>query len=183
MNALLIPEKNEFWVLLGGQAAADRLLELAARLALNSRLLILDCGNRANPQPLVRALRRQTIDPLSALNRIESARAFTCYQVTALLEQSAAAPSDGRPVLIFDLLASFYDESVRYAEGRRLLGRALACIAALQRQAPVLASIKPPPEDFPERLVFVDLVCRQAGQVLEEAVPPVPDVRQLSLFS
>jgi hypothetical protein len=36
MNALLIPEKNEFWVLLGGQAAAGRLLELAARLALNT---------------------------------------------------------------------------------------------------------------------------------------------------
>lgn len=183
MNALLLPEQNTFFVLVGGHSAAVRLLDLAARLALNGRLLILDCGNRANPQPLVRALRRQTGDPLRALNNIDSARAFTCYQVVALLEQSAGAPAAARPVLVFDLLATFYDESVRYTEGRRLLARALACIASLQRGAPVIASVKPPPADFPERKLFLDLVCRQAGQVWEEESPAPPEPQQLSLFS
>jgi hypothetical protein len=55
------------------------------------------------------------------------ARAFTCYQVLALLESTPA--SDG-PFVVLDLLRTFYDESVQARERQRLLR---ACIAQMQR--------------------------------------------------
>ena len=163
MDAIIIPETNQLYVVIGGHAAADRLLDLAARLALRGPLLLLDCGNRANPLPLVRELRRLTSDPLLALDNIRAARAFTCFQVTALLEQVAFFPTQ-QPLLIFDLLATFYDESVPYDEGRRVLEKSLHCISYVRRAAPVLISARLPPADFPERRAFVEMLCGISDQ-------------------
>ena len=92
MDTLTLPDSNELYVVVGGHLAAGRLLDLAARLSLRGPLLLLDCGNRANPIPLVRELRRLTQDPVKPLSNIQTARAFTCYQVTALLEDAASRP-------------------------------------------------------------------------------------------
>ncbi|GAP14328.1 hypothetical protein LARV_02095 [Longilinea arvoryzae] len=181
MDAITLPETNQLYVVVGGRAATQRLLDLAARLALRGPLLLLDCGNSANPLPLVRELRRLTIDPVRALGNIQLARAFTCYQVKALLEQVAFFPAQ-QPLLIFDLLATFYDESVSDAEGRRLLEQSLHCIRHVRRSAPVLISVRQPPADFPEREAFVDLLCGFADQCwLEERVEPPPPA-QMSLW-
>jgi hypothetical protein len=180
MDAITLPDANQLYVVVGGHAAAGRLLELAARLALRGPLLLLDCGNRANPLPLVRELRRLTPDPLRALGNIQVARAFTCFQVTALLEQVAFFPTQ-QPLLIFDLLATFYDESVSCAEGRRLLERSLRCIRHVRRSAPVLISARTPPADFPERARFVEMVCGISDRywVEERAAPPQPKQKPL----
>ena len=95
MQILTLPTTNQFYVIVGGQSAAERLLGLAAQLALRGPLLLLDCGNRANPLPLARELRRLTPDPVAALRGIQSARAFTCYQVVTLLEETASRAAAG----------------------------------------------------------------------------------------
>ncbi|HMD87594.1 MAG TPA: hypothetical protein VKF38_00395 [Anaerolineaceae bacterium] len=182
MDKLIIPNSNKLYFVVGNHAAADRLLDLAARLALQGRLLILDCGNRANPLPLVRELRRLTNDPVQALGNIRLARAFTCYQVTALLEGQANQPIQ-QPVLIFDLLATFYDESLTYAEGRRLLDQSLGFMTHICRFAPVLASSKPPPAEFPERKSFLELVCNQSDVLWVEEAPVLNQSQQLSFLS
>lgn len=182
MDALILPHTNEFYVVVGRHAAAERLLELAAQLALRAPLLVLDCGNRANPQALARSLRRFTNDPVGALQRIESARAFTCYQVVTLLEQTANRPVQ-KPVLIFDLLATFYDESVSYREGRRLLEYAISQIQAIRRSAPVVASASPPPSEFPQRLAFLSHLCNRAEEVWQEQAAPVQEPQQPPLFN
>lgn len=176
MDAITLPDANQLYVVVGGRAAAGRLLELAARLALRGPLLLLDCGNSANPLPLVRELRRLTPDPLRALGNIQAARAFTCYQVTALLEQVAFFPAQ-QPLLIFDLLATFYDESVSYAEGCRLLEKSLHCIRCVRRSAPVLISARCPPAGFPERRAFVEMLCHISDRywVEESVLPPRPE--------
>lgn len=174
MDAITLPETNQLYAVIGGHAAAGRLLDLAARLALRGPLLLLDCGNRANPLPLVRELRRLTLDPVRALGNIQLARAFTCYQVKVLLEQVAFFPTQ-QPLLIFDLLATFYDESVSYAEGRRLLEQSLHCIRHVRRSAPVLISARRPPDEFPERAAFVELLCSFSDQSwVEESAAPQP---------
>lgn len=174
MDAITLPENNQLYAVIGGHAAVDRLLELAAHLALRGPLLLLDCGNRANPLPLVRNLRRLTLDPLRAMGNIQSARAFTCFQVKALLEQVAFFPAQ-QPLLVFELLATFYDESVSYDEGRRLLEQSLHCISHVRRSAPVLISARQPPAEFPERVAFVEMLCGVADQCwLEERPAPQP---------
>lgn len=182
MDAIILPSSNEFYVVIGRRAAAERLIELAARLALRGPLLILDCGNRANPQWLARELRRRTNDPVGALRNVRSARAFTCYQVVALLEQTSGRPLQ-QPVLIFDLLATFYDESVSYREGRLLLEYAIKRIQAIRQNAPVVASAAPPPEDFPQRQTFLNHLCSQAGEVWQEQLALAQESQQLPLFT
>lgn len=182
MEAITLPNANQFYIVIGGRNAAGRLLDLAAQLAIRGPLLLLDCSNRANPLPLVRELRRLTHDPVRALANVRVARAFTCYQVVALLEQAGTFPTP-QPVLIFDFLTSFYDESVSYAEGRRLLERCLRCMAHIRRSAPLLVSARPPLADFLERLAFVELLCRLSDRYWVEAPLQAEPPRQLSLFS
>ena len=183
MDALIVPTQNRLYVVVGRHAAAERLLDLTARLALRGPVLILDCGNRANPYPLARELRRLTNDPVRALRNIQTARAFTCYQVITLLEGTARRPAPYYPVLIFDLLATFYDESVSYAESRRLLKLTLTLIQDISRGSPLMISAAPPHSDFPQRKHFLEALCERADEIWEEAPPPDNTAHQLSLFA
>jgi hypothetical protein len=182
MDALTLPDANQLYVVVGARTATSRLLDMAAHLALGGPLLLLDCGNRANPLPLVRELRRLTNDPVQALGNIRAARAFTCYQTSALLEQLGLFPIQ-QPVLVLDLLAGFYDESISYAEGRRLLEQSLGCMTNICRYGPLLVSARPPPADFPERKTFLEMLCRAADQVWIEETPRAQAPQQLSFFS
>lgn len=182
MDAIILPIPTQLYVVIGGQPAADQLLNLAARLALRGPLLLLDCGNRANPLPLVRELRRLTPDPVGALRNIQSARAFTCYQAAALLDQTSRLPQP-RPVLIFDLLATFYDENITYTESRRLLEQALHCIGQIRHSAAVVVSVRPPAAAFPERKGFLEMVCSLSDRYWVEETPSASQPLQLSLFS
>jgi len=181
MDTLALPDSNQLYVVVGGRAAASRLLELAAHLALRGPLLLLDCGNRANPIPLVRELRRLTQDPVKALNKIQTARAFTCYQVTALLEDAASQPIQ-YPVLVFDLLTTFYDESVTYPEGMRLLEECIKHITCIHRHSPMVISARPPPAEFPKRKPFLERVCKLSDIVWVEETTQVIVPEQLSFL-
>jgi hypothetical protein len=183
MDEIALPNANQLYTVIGGREAASRLLELSARLALVGPLLILDCGNHANPLPIARQLRRLTGDPVGALGNIQAARAFTCYQVVVLIEQLEQRTPIQQPVIIFDLLASFYDESIDYREGLRLLEHALDCLARVRSTAPLLVSARPPLADFPERKTFVEMLLRISDRFWIEEAPAPPAQLQLSLFS
>jgi hypothetical protein len=182
------------WLVLAPSAAGTRLLmDLAARLALEGPLRVLDGGNRFNAyqcsQDLTRYLTApgaragrgngrggaslggkgvSTVDssapssdrngaltedsplPLpdrprtlkQALARIYLARAFTCYQMLTLLSETPAIPR--QPTLALDLLATFYDESVRATDALHLLENCLADLRRLSAHAPVVVSGRPP---------------------------------------
>ena len=127
-------------------------------------------------------LRRLTQDPVRVLNNIQAARAFTCYQVMALLEETANRPIQ-YPVLIFDLLATFYDESVSYHEGYRLLEQSVRCISFIHRLSTMVISVRPPMADFPERSSFLERVCNLSDVLWVEETPQVIQPKQLSFLS
>jgi len=132
------------WALLvlphGGHAD---LLVAAARLARRGPVTILDGGNRCNAYVLARAAGGRP----EVLGRISLSRAFTCYQMVTLLEETPAGPA---PVLLLDLLATFYDEAVSAFERRRLLEGCLAALRRLSRAAGVAVSVCPPKIASPE---------------------------------
>jgi hypothetical protein len=174
---LLLPVPFQgIWLVLAPSAIGTRLLmDLAARLALQGPLRVLDGGNRFNAYqcsqdlaryltaPGARAGRRGgsssggsmslAVDrpaPLpgrprtlkEALARITLARAFTCYQMLTLLRET---PTISRqPTLALDLLATFYDESVRAADALHLLVNCLVDLRRLSAQAPVVVSARLP---------------------------------------
>jgi hypothetical protein len=119
------------------------LLVAAARLAFRGPVVILDGGNRCNAYTLARAAGGRP----EVLGRIFLSRAFTCYQMAALLEDT---PAGAAPVLLLDFLSTFYDEAVSAFERRRLLEGCLVELRRLSRGAGVAVSICLPKVASPE---------------------------------
>jgi hypothetical protein len=168
------PASGSLALVIGPHAALARMLDLAARLALSGPLCVFDCGNLFNVYPVARAIRARSAALSEALGRIRLARAFTCYQVLALLEESLA---DSVPTLALDLLATFYDEDVKLPESRRLLARCLEALRRLSQTAPVIVSARPPkPIVYAERIGLLEQLRSAAGAVWEEESlnPPQP---------
>ncbi len=158
-------------LVLGPHAAQTLMLDLAARLAVGGPVRVLDCGNRFNVYPVARAIRSRTDGLQAALQRIHLARAFTCYQVLALLEE---APDEVTPTLVLDFLATFYDEDVKLPETQRLLRRCLLQLRRLSQAAPLIVSAQPPkPVVYDERIGLFESL-QAAARVLWEADLALP---------
>ncbi len=164
------------WTLLVGPHSLNTtLLNAIARLGEGGPLHILDGGNRFNAYGVARAARGCS----EVLSRITVARAFTCYQVLSLLEST---PSTHIPLVILDLLSTFYDESVRAEERKRLLRN---CTRHLERlagaSAPLLISVHPPRLPSQAAVELLGLLQASAADtyfIQPEAQAPEP----LSLF-
>ncbi len=157
-------------------AAKDNMSALISELALRGEVTVLDGGNRFSAYQVARMIRRKTIHVDSAARRLFIRRAFTCYQMTSLLEDTPAIPS--QPYLILDLLAAFYDDQVQAHEARRLLDICLQQIERLRLTSPVAISLAPPL--LPERAFLVEQVCRNADQVFTLEIQT--QAKQLALF-
>lgn len=123
------------------------LLEMAARLAVSAPLRVLDGGNCFNAYIVAQTLRpallaQQAQDVEAALGRIHVSRAFTCYQMMTLLDETPTAAIPAATVVL-DLLATFRDETVPMAERQRLLGHCLERLERLAAAAPMLVSASP----------------------------------------
>lgn len=150
----------------------DAVLTLAARLAGRGSLRVLDGGNSFNVHRLTRPLRRQTPHLEAALQRITIARAFTCYQMAALLSQAQALPV---PTLVLSLLATFLDENVELEERLRLLQACLADLHRLRRSSPVIVTVWAGTDE--KMLAVLEDATDQVWRA--ELPPPVPEPPRL----
>lgn len=136
----LTPEQL-FLLLMRRSQAKPLLRDLIARLALRGPLVVLDGGNAFDAFGIARLVRRQTHQVEAVLERIRLARAFTCYQMLALLRGASA---DRRPKVVIDLLATFQDDSVAEVDKDFLLRECLSLLDRLSRSAPVIVCVCPP---------------------------------------
>ena len=90
---------------------------------------------------LARELRRQTVHIYSVIDRVKLSRVFTCYQMPARLSQ---LPEDGTPVVVLDLLGTFFDENISIKKRRRLLYQSLGNLRKLGAVAPVAIWLRNP---------------------------------------
>ncbi|OJX40689.1 MAG: hypothetical protein BGO78_06815 [Chloroflexi bacterium 44-23] len=161
MNALFPAQlPNQLLLVMGEHAASHWMLELAAWLSMQGPVRVLDGGNRFNAYPVAQSIRRQNYDPRLALGRIRLSRAFTCYQVHALLTEW---PVVQHATLVFDLLATFYDESVNLPESQRLLRKVLWQLEQLSKLAPVVVSTRMPATICAERMLLFEMLKERAG--------------------
>jgi hypothetical protein len=168
MNVLPDIVVGEVGLVIGLQAERDKMLELTAVLALSGQVRILDGGNSFDAYRVARLVRGYTPRLVETFERITVARAFTCYQVVTLFEQT---PASAAPQLVLDLLATFYDESVSTAESFRLLRLVLTHIQRLRQEAPVIISVRPPPVPQSDRLGLLTLLERVATHTFVQPVP------------
>lgn len=166
-----LPElvSGQVLLVIAPHAAWDGMLQLAAGLAGRGSLRVLDGGNQFNAYQVARAARRRTAEIDTLLERIFLARAFTCYQMEALLLGTRDHPF---PTLVLDFLATFHDENVPMSERRRLLAHCAGHLRRLARQAAVVVSARPAAEDQPERVELLTSLRRCADQVSEWQAPP-----------
>jgi hypothetical protein len=174
-------------ILVAPFAGSRAMLEIAARLALYTPLRVLDGGNRFNAREVARLLRHLNAPNLyQALADIQVRRAFTCYQMTALLEDTS--PSS-QPSLVIDLLDTFYDESAPLPERRSLIERCMQQLHNLSSLAPTVASVRPPQPSHADPTGLLEIV-QNASDLLwlpekEAAIPGSkrqPSAPPLKLF-
>ena len=163
MNTLSFPLSNQLVVVVAPHAAMPMMVEIAARLALNGTVRVLDGGNRFNVYPVAQAVRRLTPRLEETLSHITLSRAFTCYQVVTLLQETLARPV---PTLVLDILSTFLDESVTLAESQRLLQVSLEQLTRLSLTAPVVVSVKPLLALSAERMPLLDALSEAAARTL-----------------
>ncbi len=146
----------------------EQVLACIATLALEGPVLVLDGGVLFNVYRVVMAAHGQT----RLLNRIRFARAFTCYQIVALLERT---PAEEFFVVILDLLATFQDENVPAGERLRLLKTCLPHLTRLSRPRGALVSVGPIANMPPESRPLFQLLEREAAQVVGWQTPALPE--------
>jgi hypothetical protein len=161
-------------VITSSHETREQISTLTAELALHGAVTILDGGNRFAAYQTVRKLRMRTPNIEEAANRIFVRRAFTCYQMLTLLENS---PSLHSPYLILDMLASFYDENVPLQEVDRLLDHCIVQLDRLRITAPVVISLT----QTQDRSFLFERVRSQADQIVDVEIP-YPVVIQPALF-
>jgi len=170
-NPLQLSPRQLHLVIAPHRAQRQMMTILTARLALTGRVRLVDAGNCFDGYGLARQLRQHTSYWQPALERVSVARAFTCYQVETLLTESVA---DLAPVLVLNLLDTFYDENVKLAERLRLLEVSLSEIRRLCRAASVAVSTCQTLPGQPEELL--EMLGGAAAQVwsYEEPQPAEP---------
>ena len=175
-HAIELPS-GRFSLLIAPDQALERLLDPVANLAWLGPLRILDGGNRFNVYHVARHLERRRpahtapeIDLHSILANIQVARAFTCYQVVALLSDTPSTPA---PTLVLDMLATFADETVHFDERRRLLSACLLELHRLSRLAPLGVSVRLPHPEKKESVRLLAILEDAADQVYRYELPVI----------
>ena len=173
-------DANPLMLVVAPHAGMPLMVELAARLALNGSVRVLDGGNRFNIYPVAVAVRRLTPRLEETLSHISLSRAFTCYQVLTLLEEET--PAAATPTLVLDLLSTFLVENVKLPESRRLLLLAIDQLRRLSQSAPVIVSAKPLLRLSADRLPLLELLEQSSTRVVHLEAQHEAAAANLPLF-
>lgn len=174
MNELVETHPGSWILVAGSRALRASMLTFIARLAERGPVRVLDGGNQFNAYLIARALRGQPL----LLERISVSRMFTCYQVLASLEKMAALPA---PVIVLDLLHTFYDETIPFHERRILIERCLPHLGRLSRQAGGAISVHPSAVASQEAEALFAILKNAAPEIwMQES--PIPTTQPWRLF-
>jgi hypothetical protein len=139
------PGEATLWV--GPRAAVEPILELlyAGNAVVRGRVSLLEGANRFHPYRIGELGRSLGIDATETLRRVRLARAFTAYQMVALVDGWAAEARRHPPTLLVghDLPALFADDEIPAEERTALLRHMARALAPLLREvrAPLLLTL------------------------------------------
>ena len=200
LETLLQPRLALFW----GSSTPTRAL-LAALTVLAARghkIRVFDGGNRFDGYFIARLARRLSSDPRSILERIKLSRAFTCFQLAELIENTPGdgihdrsvstridgfdpphATSESQSLLfVLDLLNTFYDESVPLRDSERLLNNTIGHLKRLASQGSVIVGAREPRVLVKERWTLLDQLQVAADVAWLLRSPDGPEEAQPRLF-
>ena len=173
-----VPKTGKISLVVAPKTVIHSLMSMLATLALRGRVIVIDGGNCFDAYTLARALRRRTHEIRSALNAVQLSRAFTCYQMVAML---AELPVDGTPVIVLDMLATFLDENVNFTKRQRLLDSSLNLLRCISEGAPTAVWARAHPAAEGEYQQLLTPLLETAQDIWELQAAETPD-HQLPLF-
>ena len=141
-NHLQIFSTDRLAILALPRSKTNDVFSFITDLAIKDSIRVIDGGNLFNVLILNRIIRRKTDNIIEVLEHIHLSRAFTCIQMESTL-QEAIIGND--PILILDLLHTFYDESVNNQQSQYLLGSCTQLLKQLSHVVPVLVHVSPSP--------------------------------------
>jgi hypothetical protein len=166
MDNLPIPLRPSLTCYLAAHDLREPVAQVTALLALEGPVTLLDGANATPAYRILRLIAARTPEPEVAMSRVYVRRAFTCYQMIALLDGTPALP---QPHIILDPLSTFYDDQVPLREIERLLAICQRHIERLSLAGPVLVALHPP--QTRERAFLVDRLCAQADRLIAAELP------------
>ncbi len=172
------PKTGKISLVVAPKTVIENLMSMLATLALCGRVLVIDGGNRFDGYALARALRRRTHQVQPALKQVLLSRAFTCYQMVAML---AELPVDGTPVVVLDMLSTFLDENVNLTKRQRLLENSLTLLRRISAGAPVAVWARSRSTAGDEDQQLLIPLLEAAHDIWELQAPEAP-THQLPLF-
>ncbi len=144
------PGEATVWT--GPSIAVEPVLELlyAGSALARGRVSLLEGANRFHPYRVGELGRAFGVDAAETLRRIRLARAFTAYQMVALVDGWAREVHRHPPTLLVghDLPALFADAEIPDDERGALLGHVARALAALAREVHVPLLLTLPPDGF-----------------------------------
>jgi hypothetical protein len=97
-------------------------------------------GNRYTLEYLPVLLGRRVIDIYTILNQIKVSRAETCYQMLDALKRN---PADKTPLIVMELLSSFYDQNLSNEEVAGVLQSCVVALIHLSQTTPIILTADP----------------------------------------
>lgn len=128
---------------------------------LNSRVVYVDGGNTFDPYAVSAIAQEYGLEPRSVLEKILVSRAFTAYQLTALVFEKleeALKRHRSKLVVVSDITGLFLDRDVPKIEGRDIFLKMTQYLSDLasRRRAVIVASYFPRP--YSSRNLFLESV-------------------------
>ena len=161
-------QKGDFAVLFGHPLCRTLsfLLSIRCQLpvkqgGLNSKAVYIDGGNNFDPYAVSALAQEYGLDPKSVLEKIFISRAFTAYQLTALVFEKleeALKKYRSKLVIVSDVIGLFLDRDVPKIEGRDIFLKMTHYLSevASRRRAVIVASYFPRPNS--SRSLFLESV-------------------------
>jgi hypothetical protein len=137
---------------------------------LGSSVVFVDGGNTFQLYHIARLARLHRLDPKQTLERIYISRAFTAYQMTALILEKlkeTIKQYDAKLAIISDIAGFFLDKDIAETEARRVYSQVTAYLQKFAKENQVMIVATYPPHQESRRNNFLHTVtCGRAHAVI-----------------
>jgi len=168
---------GDFAVLQGSHAVSSiaSLLCIRAQLppqlgGLGSNTVFIDGANTFRLYHITRLARLHQLDPKQALDRIYISRAFTAYQMTALILQKledAVKDCNSKLVIVSDIAAMFLDKDVEDEEAKRIYSQVTTHLSNFAKEHQIIiVATYPPHQDSPRNIYLQTMTCGRANVII-----------------
>lgn len=137
---------------------------------LGSNVIFVDGGNTFQLYHIARIARLHRLDPKQTLERIYISRAFTAYQMTALVLEKLRETIkryDAKLAVISDIAGFFLDKDITETEARRVYSQVAAYLSNFAKENQIILVATYPPHQESRRNTFLHTItCGRANTVI-----------------